>query len=66
MEELYHQWIAKKNGKKSARQPEIDMIDNLNSVFKNLESVRIKSVDEEDIEDFMKCAIKDHELTQKF
>lgn len=41
------------------------MIGNSNFAFKNLEKRRIKSIREDDIEDFLKCAIKDHELTQK-
>lgn len=60
------QWIAKKlEWQEISKQQKTDMIGNSNFAFKNLEMRRIKSIMEDDIEDFLKCAIKDHELTQK-
>ena len=66
VEELYHQWIAKKLEWEEISKATRDRYDRqFKLCFQEFGKRRIKSVDEEDIEDFLKCAIKDHELTQK-
>ena len=64
--ELYDEWITDKLKRQEIVKETRDRYNRqFDESLQEFGKRRIKSVDEEDIEDFLKCAIKDHELTQK-
>lgn len=66
VKEIYDQWIAKKLEWQEISKATKDRYDRqFKLCFQEFGKRRIKSIMEDDIEDFLKCAIKDHELTQK-